>query len=203
MLADNLDVASQLADRISEVAPLPTTASVAQASEKAGLLQKIEDLSRQVAALTSGHTRHRHHSRNRRKAKDVPATRLRESRLLSILPAIRGQGEKVYTTVLLPPVGKGSNRQTPVPHHPAAYSSPTESATSDSWSTPVLISACFTEGSSQGAGSAPAMISSQPTVYPSRPMDGTPSRSTSGFDGTSPGISWWPTSKSQSSGWTC
>ena len=59
-----------------------------------------------MAALTSGHTRHRHHSRNRRKAKDVPATRLRESRLLSILPAIRGQGEKVYTTVLFPPAGK-------------------------------------------------------------------------------------------------
>ena len=80
-----------------------------------------------------------------------------------------------------------------------AYSSPTELATRDSWSTPILTSACFPEGSSQGSGSAPATIYSQPTVHSSRPTDGTHSRSTSDFDGTSPGVSWWPTSKSQSS----
>ena len=60
----NLDATSQLADRIEEVAPLPTTASVAQAPDAADLLQKIEDLSRQVAALTSGCTRLRYHSRD-------------------------------------------------------------------------------------------------------------------------------------------
>ena len=67
----NLDAASQLADWIAEVAPLSTTESIAQAPEAAGLLQKIEDLSRLVAALTSGRTRQRSHSRDRRKTNDV------------------------------------------------------------------------------------------------------------------------------------
>ena len=76
----NLDVASQLADRIAEVAPLPTTASIARTTDSPELLQRIEDLSRQVAALSSqvatlssGRTRHRTQSRDRRKANDVPA----------------------------------------------------------------------------------------------------------------------------------
>jgi hypothetical protein len=69
----NLDAASQLADRIAEVAPIPTTASVAQAPESANLLQRIDDSSRQVTALTSGPTRHRPHSRDRRRANDVPS----------------------------------------------------------------------------------------------------------------------------------
>jgi hypothetical protein len=63
----NLDAASQLADRIAEVAPLPTTASVAQTSDSTSLLQKIEDLSRQVAALSSDRRNHRSHSRGRRR----------------------------------------------------------------------------------------------------------------------------------------
>lgn len=67
----NLDAASQLADRIAEVAPLPTTAAIAQAPDTTGLLQKIEDLSRQVAALTSGQTRQRSYSRDRRRGDDV------------------------------------------------------------------------------------------------------------------------------------
>jgi hypothetical protein len=69
----NLDAASQLADRIAEVAPLPTTASVAQAPDSANLLQRIDELPRQVTVLTSGRTRHRPHSRDRRKANDVPS----------------------------------------------------------------------------------------------------------------------------------
>jgi len=76
----NLDAASQLADRIAEVAPLPTTASITRATDSPELLQRIEDLSRQVAALSSqvatlssGRTRHRTQSRDRRKANDVPA----------------------------------------------------------------------------------------------------------------------------------
>jgi hypothetical protein len=67
----NLDAASQLADQIAEVAPLPTTAAIAQAPDTVGLLQKVEDLSRQVAALTSSRTRQHSHSRDRRKANDV------------------------------------------------------------------------------------------------------------------------------------
>jgi hypothetical protein len=65
----NLDAASQLADRIAEVAPLPTTATIVQAPDQMNLLQMIEDLSRQVAALTSGRTRtpRRSHSRNERR----------------------------------------------------------------------------------------------------------------------------------------
>ena len=62
----NLDAASQLADRIAEVAPLHNTASIAQAPHNASLLQKIEDLSRQVAVLSSGHIRNRSRSRVKR-----------------------------------------------------------------------------------------------------------------------------------------
>jgi hypothetical protein len=71
----NLDAASQLADRIAEVAPLPTTASVAQAPDSANLQQRIDDLSRQVAGLTSGRSRQRPHSRDRDRisANDVPS----------------------------------------------------------------------------------------------------------------------------------
>jgi hypothetical protein len=71
----NLDAASQLAERIAEVAPLPTTASVAQAPDSANLLQRIDDLSCQMAALTSCRTRLRPHSRDRerRSANDVPS----------------------------------------------------------------------------------------------------------------------------------
>jgi hypothetical protein len=43
----NQDAASQLADRIAEVASLPTTASITQAPDAVALLQKIENLSRQ------------------------------------------------------------------------------------------------------------------------------------------------------------
>jgi hypothetical protein len=69
----NLDAASQLADRIAEVAPVPTTAAISQNNDSATLLQMIEDLSRQVAALTSGRSRHRPQSRDRRKPNDVPS----------------------------------------------------------------------------------------------------------------------------------
>jgi len=75
----NLEAASQLADMIAEVAPRPTTASIARAPDSRELLQKIEDLSRQVAALSSqvatlssGRTRHRTQSSDRRKANDIP-----------------------------------------------------------------------------------------------------------------------------------
>jgi hypothetical protein len=69
----NLDAASQLADRIAEVAPLPITSSIAQTPECASLLQKIEYLSRQEAVLSSGRTRHRSHYKDRRKETDAPS----------------------------------------------------------------------------------------------------------------------------------
>jgi hypothetical protein len=69
----NLDAASQLADRIAEVAPVPTTAAIAQNPDSATLLEMIEDLFRQVAALTSSRSRHRPQSRDKRKPNDVPS----------------------------------------------------------------------------------------------------------------------------------
>jgi hypothetical protein len=66
-----LDAFSQVADQKAEVAVLSTTSAIAQAPETAGLLQKIQDLSRQVLALTSSPTRQRSHYRDRRKAEDV------------------------------------------------------------------------------------------------------------------------------------
>ena len=103
---DRLDAASQMADRIAEVAALPTTASIAQAPEAAGLHQKIEDLYRQVAALTSGRTLQRSHSRDARRKTSPSSLRPRGARLLWVPPAIRGQCAKLYTTVLLPQAGK-------------------------------------------------------------------------------------------------
>ena len=70
----NLEAASQLADRIAEVAPLPIRASIAQTPDSTSLLHKIEDLSRQVAALSSGRTRHRSHSKDRRKENNPPSS---------------------------------------------------------------------------------------------------------------------------------
>ena len=83
----SLDAVSQLADRIYEVAPPPTVAAVEQpaaahhptpGTDNTYLLQRIEELSRQVAALSSnppwsrrrstsrGRSSQRHHSSHRR-----------------------------------------------------------------------------------------------------------------------------------------
>jgi hypothetical protein len=43
----NQDAASQLANRIAEVASLPTTASIIEAPDAVVLIQKIENLSHQ------------------------------------------------------------------------------------------------------------------------------------------------------------
>jgi hypothetical protein len=70
----NLDAASNLAARIAEVALLPITASIVQTPDYASLIRKIEDLARQVAALSSGRTRHRSHSKDRRKENNAPSS---------------------------------------------------------------------------------------------------------------------------------
>jgi hypothetical protein len=49
----DLDAASRCADRIIEVTPQPTHASVAPLPDSSALHQRIEDLSRQVAALST------------------------------------------------------------------------------------------------------------------------------------------------------
>jgi hypothetical protein len=61
-----LDSASKLADRIFEVTPQPTTACITQVSDNASLMQRIEDLSRQVASLSAYRARRRSRSRGRR-----------------------------------------------------------------------------------------------------------------------------------------
>jgi len=71
----SLHSTSRLADRICEVTPLPTTASNSPSTtdNPAGLLERIEELSRQVAFLQASQTdrrsqsrdRHRPHSRDR------------------------------------------------------------------------------------------------------------------------------------------
>jgi hypothetical protein len=55
----SLDSASHLADRICEVAPQPTTASVSPSTHDnaSALLESIEELSRQVASLRATHAR--------------------------------------------------------------------------------------------------------------------------------------------------
>jgi hypothetical protein len=128
-----LDAASQLADRIAEVAPLPTIASVAQAPNFVNLLQRIDDLSRQVAALTSGRNRHRPPSTDRRDANDVPSPAYGSAGHGYCRYHQRfGDKAKRFT----PPCSfrqqeNGSSRrwwrQAPVPHNTAAYSSSTGS----------------------------------------------------------------------------
>jgi hypothetical protein len=60
-----LDSAAHLADRISEVTPLPTTASISTLTPNNpdGLVERIEALSRQVASLRASQTHSRPHSR--------------------------------------------------------------------------------------------------------------------------------------------
>jgi hypothetical protein len=80
----SLDSTSQLADRICEVAPQPTTASVSPAppDNMARLLERVEELSRQLASLRAPQTynrspprdRHRSQSRDRRSTTNYPST---------------------------------------------------------------------------------------------------------------------------------
>ena len=64
----SLDSASHLAYRICEVTPLPTTASIFPSTpdKTSGLLERVEELSRQVASLRASQTHSRPHSRVRR-----------------------------------------------------------------------------------------------------------------------------------------
>jgi hypothetical protein len=75
----SLDAAARCADIASEVAPQPALASVGPTSDSATLQQKIEDLNRQVAALTterdrlsSNYRNPRPTSRNRRPGSRSP-----------------------------------------------------------------------------------------------------------------------------------
>lgn len=70
----NLDAASHLADRIFEVAPQPTTASVSQSTSdnSSGLLERIEELARQVASLRATHARRRARSSSRSNRSTTP-----------------------------------------------------------------------------------------------------------------------------------
>ena len=65
----SLDSASHLAVRICEVAPQPTTASVSPSvsDNSSGLLELMEELSRQVAALRATQARRRSHSIDHRR----------------------------------------------------------------------------------------------------------------------------------------
>jgi hypothetical protein len=62
---DDLDASSKLADRICEATPQPT-ACVTPAIDNASLLQRIEELSRQVVSLRAYRTRRRSLSWGRR-----------------------------------------------------------------------------------------------------------------------------------------
>jgi len=66
----SLDSASHLADRICEVTPLPTTASISLSTpdNTAGLLERIEELSRQVVSQRASQKHSRPHSRVRRRS---------------------------------------------------------------------------------------------------------------------------------------
>jgi hypothetical protein len=63
----SLDSVSHLADKICEVTPQPTTASISPATpdNTTVLLERIEELSRQVASLRASHNHSRSQSRDR------------------------------------------------------------------------------------------------------------------------------------------
>jgi hypothetical protein len=74
----SLDAAARCADIASEVAPQPALASVGPPPDSATLQQKIEDLNRQVAALTTERSNYRNPrptSRNRRPGSRSPSRR--------------------------------------------------------------------------------------------------------------------------------
>jgi len=62
----SLDSTSHLADRICEVTPPPTTTSISPSTpdNPAGILERIEELSRQVASLQASQTNRRSQSRS-------------------------------------------------------------------------------------------------------------------------------------------
>jgi hypothetical protein len=120
----SLDLASHLADRICEVTPLPTTASVSRSTpdSTAGLLELIEELTRQVASLRASHHGSRSQSRDhhrlqssdrRRNTPNYPSTP-HDTRLVPL--EIWGRTPKVHPTVLppaegLPPRERDSRQQ--------------------------------------------------------------------------------------------
>jgi len=195
----DMDATSQLADRIAEVAPFLITASIAQTLDSASLLQKIEDLSRQVAALSSARTRHRSLSKDRRKENDAPS--MATAPRIAVIAVCTGDS--------------GTKRESA--HHSAPTTGRETAATGVNGgrrmfhthrtlihrrksklgflSTAFPNCACFPESLSQDARSAPATIFSRENPF--QPTGGTPSRSTCYFQGISPGDLWWPTSCSQ------
>jgi len=73
----SLDAASHLADKICEVTLQPATASISSTAPDytAGLLERIEELSRQVASLRASETHSRSQSRDRRRSQSRDPSR--------------------------------------------------------------------------------------------------------------------------------
>jgi len=73
----SLDAASHLAGKICEVTLQPATAiiSCTALDNTTGLLERIEDLSRQVASLRASETHCRSHSRDRRRSQSRDTSR--------------------------------------------------------------------------------------------------------------------------------
>ena len=86
-IGGSLESASNLADKICEVTTQPTTASISPAApdNTAGLLERIEELSRQVASLqvqqvnSHSQSRVRHRSQSRGHRRNTPANSLQPS----------------------------------------------------------------------------------------------------------------------------
>jgi hypothetical protein len=106
----SLDSTSQLADRISEVAPQPTTASISPQppDNTARLLEHVEELSRQLASQWASQTynrsqprdRHRSQSRDRRSNTSYPSHPTSAG-----TTGISGTKPEDHSTVITPAVG--------------------------------------------------------------------------------------------------
>jgi hypothetical protein len=134
----SLDAAARCAYRISEVAPQPALASVGRPPNNTTLLQGMEGLSRQVAALSAEQERLRASFRDLRLSSRDPSSSSRDPRpgsrnrrpssrspppqrghrtltLRGILP-LRRLGATVYSALRLPPAGKLTQQTSPAAH---------------------------------------------------------------------------------------
>ena len=107
----NLDSALQLAHRICEVAPQPTMASVSTTSENS-LLQRLEEFSRQVAAITIDRTRRRSHSRYRYKTGNLPSRGgdSKEAAYCWYRPKFRDKAQKCKPSIFFRPCSRARLR---------------------------------------------------------------------------------------------
>jgi hypothetical protein len=196
--------AANCADRIIEAAPHPALASVAPLPDNNSFMQRIEDLTRQVAALSTELTRLRSSSRNPpsrarlhstsrdflhsskkpRSGRRSPSRDDATSNLCWYHRRYEARPQKCTQPCAYRQQGKITQLTSTVAHGcattQAASSSRTGLVNGNSLSTRVQTSACTPAGSFHDARNASTTTSAPLTALPSLLTDGCPSASTWG-----------------------